>query len=184
MDPTPVAWSSGLFSVLVLVDSLVAFGMLSPCYLKPRSSVLVLFFSLRVFTFHFLHSLHLLLLLFFLRSVDTLPFMWKKSIRWLQQQQWCINLRIFTILGPASLLRSRIMQLWVSSLECPCESHPLGGSSTLMYLKLDSLLLIPPQNSSVFSCISWSSGFLTFPVSPARHGRVITDVSLALSVGH
>ena len=51
MDPTPVALSSGLFSVLVLVDSLVAFGMLSPCYLKPRSSVLVLFLVSTFFFF-------------------------------------------------------------------------------------------------------------------------------------
>ena len=103
--------------------------------------------------------------------------MWKVSIWWFQQQQRCINLHIFTILGPASPLRSRIMQLWVSSLECPCESHPPGGSSTLMYLKLDSLLLIPPQNSFVFSCVSWFSGFLTFRVSQARHGGVIARVS-------
>lgn len=65
MDPIPVARSSGLFWVLVLADSLVAFGMLSPCHLKPKSSVLVPFFSLRVFIFHFLHSLHPLLLFFF-----------------------------------------------------------------------------------------------------------------------
>ena len=51
MDPTPVALSSGLFSVLVLVDSLVAFGMLSPCYLKPRGSVLVLFLVSTFFFF-------------------------------------------------------------------------------------------------------------------------------------